>query len=90
MACTLHVLSIDCSKAGVMDSVVSNSFPGFPSPYEVCSVLNHRLYTKVLNTFPGCCGHCLLYRGKILKQIDMWNTFITRARREIDETELLG
>lgn len=85
MACTLHVPSIDCSKAGVMDSVVSNSSPGFPSPYEVCSVLNHRLYTKVLNAFPGCCGHCLLYRIKILKQIDMWNTFITRARREPDE-----
>lgn len=53
-------------------------------------MLNHRLYTKVLNTFPGCCGHCLLYRVKILKQIDMCNTFITRAHEEPDETELLG
>lgn len=53
MACTLHVPSIDCSKARVMDSVVSNSSPGFPSPYEVCSVLNHRVYTKVLSAFSG-------------------------------------
>lgn len=76
MACTLHVPNIDCSKAGVMDSVVSNSSPGFPSPYEVRSVLNHRLYTSVLNAFPGCCGHCLFYWVKILKQIDMWNTLL--------------
>lgn len=62
MACTLYMQSVDWSN-GVMDSVVSKSSSG-SKPREVCSVLNHRLYTKLVNAFPGLCGHCLCYAGK--------------------------
>lgn len=77
IACTLYMQSVEWSK-GAMDGVVSNSSSG-SKPCEVCSVLNHRLYTKLVNAFPGLCGHCLFYRVKILKQTDTRNTLITRA-----------
>lgn len=77
IACTLHVLCMDCREHRVMGSVVSTSLP------ELCSVLNHRLCTKLVNVFPGRCTHCLLYRAQDPKQIDMRNTFIKWTSQEL-------
>lgn len=61
IARALHVLCRGCREARVMDSVVSSSLPGFS--YELCSVLNHKLYTKLVNSFPDHCVQCLLYHA---------------------------
>ena len=61
IACTLHVLCMDYKEPRVIDSVVSSSLPGFS--YELCSMLNHSLYTKPVNSFPGHCAQCLLYHA---------------------------
>lgn len=61
IACTLHVLCMDCREPRKIDSVVSSSLPGFP--YELCSVLNHVLHAKLVNSFPDRCFQCLLYHA---------------------------
>lgn len=62
IAFTIHVLCMDSRGAGVIRQCCQQfSLPGFAC--ELCSVLNHRLYTKLVNSFPGHCVQCLLYRA---------------------------